>query len=177
MYIDATELLSITVDGQEHSYDATVDSNHDGTADTVRVDTDHGSYEYTDTDGDGVADTLTQFDGQGHATGHAVFDAATGGWDDPANATIDSNNDGVADTAVSRTADGSTVLVTDTDRNGSPDAITEINRTGQYSSYQTSADGAWTEVDHGDLADERPAPAATGHPAVIDPETGLWTTQ
>jgi hypothetical protein len=82
MHIDeaATELLSITVDGEEHSYEATVDMNHDGVDDTVHVNTYDGSYEYSDTDGDGVADTLTQFGADGHESGHAEFDATTGGW-------------------------------------------------------------------------------------------------
>ncbi len=39
----ATELLSITVDGAEHTYQASVDTDGDGTSDAVHVDTDHGS--------------------------------------------------------------------------------------------------------------------------------------
>ncbi len=178
----ATELLSITVDGAERSYDATVDANHDGTDDTVHVDTDDGSYEYADTDGDGVADSLTQFDADGHITGHAVFDAATGGWDnaaqhdatplqgiDPAGApTIDSNADGVADTALTHTADGTTVLLTDTDGDGSADTATAISTTGDVITYDHSSDGVWLETSSGNLASSAP------QQVVIDPATGAW---
>jgi len=184
----ATELLSITVDGTDHSYEATVDANHDGTDDTVHVDTDHGSYEYTNTDGDGSADTLSQFDPDGHVTGRAVFDAATGEWDDTASPepttlhgvdptaapTIDSNADGVADTALTHAADGATVLATDTDGDGSADTVTEIDATGAVTTYDHASDGTWRESGHGNLADEQ-APAV-GH-AVIDPTTGAWIRQ
>lgn len=174
MHLDdaANALLSVTVDGTEHTYDA----NHD---DTVHVDTDHGSYEYTDTDGDGVADSLTQFDTDGHVTGHAVFDAATGSWDpaaDPSPAaalagppTIDSDGNGTPDTSVTHAADGSTVLVTDTDGDGTPDVVTEISASGDVTTFEHGSDGAWHENNHGSLTD---APA---RPAVIDPGTGEWT--
>jgi len=192
MHIDevATELLSITVDGTEHSYDATVDTNHDGIDDTVHVDTDHGSYEYTDTDGDGVADALTQFDASGHATGQAIFDAGTGNWDstttadpvplhgidaaaaDAGTPTIDSNGDGVSDTSVAHTPDGSTVLITDTDGDGSPDVVTEVDANGRFTTYEHSGDGSWHEGNHGGLAETPPTGPATH--AVIDPQTGEW---
>lgn len=208
MYLDeaavnegAAELLSITVDGVEHGYEATVDADGDGVADTVHVDTGDGSYSYTDTDGDGIADALTQFDADGHVSGHAVFDAATENWDatersttEPDGiaktqataqtraaaeaaaaagpATIDSDGDGVADTAITYAADGSAVLATDTDGDGAPDVVTEFSTTGEYSSYQHHPDGQWTEVDHGTLTDANPS--APTHTAVTDPATGLW---
>jgi len=92
---------------------------------------------------------------------------------EPAAATVDSDGDGTADTTVAHTSDGSTVLMTDTDRDGSPDAFTTISPSGEFSSYQSGSDGAWTDVGHGDLADGHGS-AAGDHPAVIDPETGQW---
>ncbi len=170
----ATELLSVTVDGTEHTYDATVDTNHDGVDDTVHVDTDHGSYEYTDTDGDGVADSLTQFDPDGHITSQAVFDAPTGNWDATTAGTgaptIDSDGDGVPDTAVTHAADGSTVLATDTNGDGVPDVVTEISTSGDFTTHEHASDGAWAEDNHGSLA-EAAVPATH---AVIDPATGGW---
>lgn len=181
MHIDeaATELLSITVDGEEHSYEATVDMNHDGVDDTVHVNTDNGSYEYSDTDGDGVADTLTQFGADGHESGHAEFDATTGGWNSTTEsstpgATVDSNNDGVPDTIVTHNPDGSTVLATDLDGDGAPDAVTEISASGDYSSYEETGDGTWTEVGHGGIAGGQSSSAIASAPSVIDPTTGLW---
>ncbi len=168
----ATELLSITVDGTERTYEATVD-----------------------TDDDGVADTLTQYDTNDHAIGQAVFDAATGHWDTghgdastdapaplleadsvAASAgapTIDSDGDGTADTAVGHTADGSTVLVTDTDADGSADVLTTIGADGDFTTYEHADDHTWQATGHGDLSEGAPAAAPAGH-AVIDPATGEW---
>ena len=201
----ATELLSVTVDGTEHTYEATVDTDGDGVNDTVHVDTEDGSYEYTDTNADGIADILTQFDTNDHAAGQAVFDAATGHWDpdhwapghgdpghgdaitDPAAPlaevvsvaasaeapTIDSNGDGTPDTAVARTADGSTVLVTDTDADGSADVLTTISADGDFTTYEHADDHTWHATGHGNLTEGVPTTAAAGH-AVIDPATGEW---
>lgn len=176
----APETLSITVNGEEHSYEPTVDTDHDGLADTVHVVTGNGSYDYTDTDGDGVADSLTAFDSAGQQSLHATFDPATGGWStsgDPSidlNASIDSDGDGVPDTVLTHNPDGSTVLATDLDGDGSADIVTSISADGDYTTSERANDGTWTEISHGDLS-HGPAPSATrsAH-SVIDPTSGQW---
>lgn len=207
MHIDEnpSELLSVTVDGDEHQYEATGDADGDGIADTAHLDTLDGSYEYSDTDGDGAADELTRYDLQGNVVGHAVLDHATGTWtedgtaprapghsaasaptvsaqiqstaDQAGPATVDSDGDGVADTAVLQTA-GRTVLVTDVDGDGTADVLTEVTSSGQYTSYEQGADGQWREAGGGDLGDDTASDrAGLGEPpapSVTDPLTGEW---
>ncbi|WP_127784324.1 DUF6802 family protein [Rhodococcus sp. X156] len=206
MHIDESpaELLTVTVDGDEHTYHATVDADADGIADTVHLDTVDGSYEYSDTDGDGAADELTRYDVHGKVLGHAVLDPATGTWtaddrttttpaavstaptvsaeiqaaaDQAGPSTVDSDGDGVADTAVLQTA-GRTVLVTDVDGDGTADVLTEVTSSGEHTSYEQGADGQWREAGGGDLGDGTGSPGAGATeppaPAVTDPVTGEW---
>lgn len=76
---DATD-LTVSVNGDEDTYRATADVDADGTNDSVYVETDDGGYVYTDTDGDGIADTLTEFDTDGGVSAQAVFDDRSGAW-------------------------------------------------------------------------------------------------
>ena len=158
MYFDdAAELLSVTVDGAEGTYDATVDADGNGINDADHMATEDGGYEYTDTNEDGVADTLTQFDANGNITGHAVFD---------------SDGDGRADTEVHTSGDR-TVLATDTDGDGTADIVTEIDASGDFTTYEYADDRTWHATNHGNVTEGAPAATPTGH-AVIDPATGEW---
>ncbi|MEO9222041.1 MAG: DUF6802 family protein [Mycobacteriaceae bacterium] len=169
---DAAELLSVTVDGAEQTYDATIDADGNGINDADHMATEDGGYEYTDTNEDGVADTLTQFDANGNITGHAVFDAATGRWDTTSTTTVDSDGDGRADTEVHTSGDR-TVLATDTDGDGTADIVTEIDASGDFTTYEYADDRTWHATNHGNVTEGAPAAAPAGH-AVIDPATGEW---
>lgn len=206
--------LTIEVDGHQAAYAATVDLDDDGHDDSVYVSGEDGpegatdgGYAYTDTDGDGTADTLTEFDAQGGVLAQAVFD--DGEWcevapgsvdvtgsgaaqDVPAEATTrglitvdtpggpevagqasyDTDGDGVADTAVASTVDGTTLLVTDVDGDGAADLVTEVSSDGSYSSFEHTGEGEWTEVESGTLADG----GSSRGTVTTDPGTGEWTS-
>lgn len=187
--------LSIEVDGHEATYAATADLDDDGHDDSVLVPAHDGpdgmtdgGYAYTDTDGDGTADTFTELDARGTVVARAVVDADTGDWREVAQglitvdtpngpevageASYDTDGDGVADTAVASTVDGTTLLVTDVDGDGAADLVTEVSSDGSYASFEHTGEGEWTEVDSGSLADGSGGPA----PVTTDPATGGWTT-
>lgn len=230
---DGATTLGVTVDGELHSYAATLDLDGDGVADTVHVDTDDGGYDYTDTDGDGVADTLTEYDLDGEVTAQATYDVAEGGWrevvpgtsgvdgvdrdendgpdgsdgdrdgmradpaaqpttrgvdtapdatgapttggivvdtpDGPASAGVasyDTTGDGRPDTAVATTTEGSTVVVTDVDGDGTADYVTEVGRDGTFTSFEHTGEAEWTVVDRGTLGG---GPGAAGDPEPAAP--------
>ena len=87
-------------------------------------------------------------------------------------ASYDTDGDGVPDTAVASTVDGTTLLVTDVDGDGAADLVTEVSSDGSYASFEHTGEGEWTEVDSGSLADGSGGPA----PVTTDPATGGWTT-
>ncbi|UZJ24837.1 hypothetical protein RHODO2019_17330 [Rhodococcus antarcticus] len=204
--------LTIEVDGHEAAYTATTDLDGDGHDDSVYVSAHDGpdgvtdgGYAYTDTDGDGSADTLSEFDARGEVVAQAVLDPDGGDWhevaagsvdvtgaaaggDVPVAGTItvdapqgpevagvasyDTDGDGVVDTAVASTVDGTTLLVTDVDGDGAADLVTEVSADGTYSSFEHTGEGEWTEVDSGSLADGGTGPG----PVTTDPGTGEWTS-
>jgi hypothetical protein len=101
-------------------------------------------------------------------------------------ATEDTNQDGIADTAVVETEAGGTMLVTDVDGDGSADQVVEISQTGDVTISQHTGDGQWTVVEQGKMTDDgqyapNPANGATDdaawtfddalqpHAATIDP--------
>ena len=201
------DTLSIEVDGHQDTYAATTDLDDDGRDDSVYVPggagvdgaTD-GGYAYTDTTGDGAADTLTEFDAQGEVVAQAVFDPSSGEWHEVApgsvdvtgsglitvdtpqgvevagKASYDTDGDGVADTAVVSTADGTTLLVTDVDGDGTADLVTEVSADGTYASFEHTGEGEWTEVDGGSLADDGSGQGAGSGPVTTDPTAGRWTS-
>jgi hypothetical protein len=98
-------------------------------------------------------------------------------------ATIDTNNDGVNDSAVVDTKDGGTIAFTDTNGDGEADIAVEIDASGHATTYEHTGKGEWTE--------QSATPAATPAPdsdavwggagtqilagvAKIDSATGQW---
>lgn len=78
-------------------------------------------------------------------------------------ATEDTNQDGIADTAVVETQAGGTMLVTDVDGDGSADQVVEISQTGDVTISHHTGDGQWTVVEQGKVTDDghyAPNPAA-----------------
>lgn len=178
------DTLTVHVDGHDGAYEPTADLDGDGHAESVLVEggepgTTEGGYAYSDTSGDGTADTLTEYDAHGEVVAQAVYEESSGAWREvspgsvdvtghvtgdltvdtaqgPENAgpaTVDTNGDGVPDTAVTHGADGTTVLVTDVDGDSSADVITEVGSDGGYATFTHTGVGEWTETDHGNLAD------------------------
>jgi hypothetical protein len=101
-------------------------------------------------------------------------------------ATIDTNHDGVNDTAVVDSGGGGTILFTDTNGDGEADIAVETDASGNASTYEHTGHGQWTEQSSGLIGDSAiPAPdsdaawaaAGTQHlegVAKIDSVTGQW---
>jgi hypothetical protein len=87
-------------------------------------------------------------------------------------ATEDTNQDGIADTAVVETEAGGTMLVTDVDGDGSADQLVEISQTGDVTISQHTGDGQWTVVEQGKMTDDgQYAP----NPATGATDDAAWT--
>ena len=88
MYIDdgaagESGELRIDVDGHEYAEQENYSYAQDGIVDSVAVDTgDGGHLVYTDSQHDGIADVVTEYDQAGDQTEQAHYDAATGHWID-----------------------------------------------------------------------------------------------
>jgi hypothetical protein len=144
--------------------------------DSVAVDTgDGGHLVYSDSDHDGTADLVTQYDAHDDEVQQAHYDASSGQWIDNATtaaavhtsditvdtpngahnigpATVDTDNDGRPDTAVVHAANGDTVLYTDSQGDGQADVATEFTPDGQVVIAEHTGQGQWTEVERGHLA-------------------------
>lgn len=206
--------MEISVDGQEYTAEENMDLNHDGVYDTVRMDNSDGTVTaYVDTDGDGHADEYVHTDTQGNVVEEATYDSSTGQWvavhDDGGDghqtetahsgditadtkdgtvdvgpATVDSNHDGTADSAVVTDAQGDTVIFTDTNGDGSADVETVITPGGDTHTYEHTGHGQWTETSGGNgvAADSDRLWGSPGHDTVegvakIDFRTGQWISQ
>ena len=196
----AEENLDLDHDGHD---DAVRLDNADGTL-TAYVDTDGDGHadQYLHTDTEGNVVEMARFDpstGDWVADSHAPgTDASTdtdtgrhgeitadmhGGTVDIGQATIDSNSDGTADTAIVTDGEGNTRLFTDVDGDGSADVQTIITPDGESTTYEHTGPGEWTEA-----AGASGVPAdsdqlwGVGHHTVegvakIDSGTGQWISQ
>ncbi|HKS46299.1 MAG TPA: hypothetical protein VJT49_14540 [Amycolatopsis sp.] len=206
--------LEITVDGQTYTAEENMDLNHDGVYDTVRMDNADGTITaYVDTDGDGHADEYIHADTEGNVEQEATYDVSTGDWvasdgggaggheTDTAHAgeitadtkdgtvvvgpaTVDSNQDGTADTASATDSEGNTLLFTDADGDGKADVETVITATGESHTYEHTGPGQWTETSGSDgvAADSDQLWGSPGLQVVegvakIDSITGQWISQ
>ncbi len=134
---------------------------------------------FIDTDHDGVADQYAVIDESGHTVDQAVYDESSGSWveasgghggDDSGQdagtgghihadmpqgevdagpATIDTDHDGVNDTAVVETKSGGTIAFTDRDGDGEADIAVETDAGGTTTTYEHTGHGEWTEVNSG----------------------------
>jgi hypothetical protein len=153
--------LEIELDGHAYTEQENYSFHPDGTLDSVAVDTaDGGHLVYTDTDHDGHADLVTQYDADGDRTRSAEYDAATGHWD-----TTPGGDDPSADSAATAAADGhgsASISVdtedgtrdlgpatVDTNADGTPDTAVVHDANGDLIMYtDTDGDG------HADVAVE-----------------------
>lgn len=72
--------LTVEVGGEEYEVEENYDYDKDGSNDTAVVQTEDGYMAFTDTDGDGTADTMVQLDEEGNVTGAAEYDESSGEW-------------------------------------------------------------------------------------------------
>lgn len=95
-------------------------------------------------------------------------------------ATVDTDHDGVNDTAVVQDSDGSTIAFTDEDGDGEADIAVMIDSSGESTVYEHTGDGEWTEtggtVPGGDSAWGGGFDTVEGV-AKIDSATGQWISQ
>lgn len=199
----AEENLDVDHDGQN---DTVRLDNEDGTITA-----------YVDSDDDGHADQYLHTDTEGNVVEMARFDSSTGDWvadggSDPADhtddqagrqgeitadmsdgtvdigqATIDSDSDGTADTAVVTDQDGNTRMFTDVDGDGSADVQTIITPDGESHTYEHTGPGEWTETTANGVTASVPADSdqlwGGGRDTVvegvakIDSGTGQWISQ
>ncbi|WP_253771869.1 hypothetical protein [Goodfellowiella coeruleoviolacea] len=99
MYIDesggADTDIKVTVDGEEYTAQENYDLDDDGVNESAVVETDDGGHlAFSDTDGDGDADLMTEFDENGDLVSQARFDAESGEW-----VTVDASSDPTAQDA------------------------------------------------------------------------------
>ncbi|MBN6035711.1 DUF6802 family protein [Amycolatopsis sp. 195334CR] len=100
-------------------------------------------------------------------------------------ATVDTDNDGINDTAIVEDSSGNTIGFTDVDGDGDADLAVVIDSSGASTTYEHTGDGEWTETGSSNLVDSAAAPtsdAAWGGDgsqpvegvAKIDSSTGQW---
>lgn len=158
MYIDDGNAgdsgeLRIDVDGHEYVEQENYSYDQDGIVDSVAVDTgDGGHLVYSDTDHDGSADTVTEFDQAGDETRQAHYDDGTGRWIDdgsdgstaPGDPNTDAGDSGgnggtvTVDTADGRVSAGTATV--DTNDDGRPDTAVVHDAQGDTVLY-TDGDG------------------------------------
>lgn len=173
--ISDAEDMTVTVEGEEYSADINMDINDDGVEDTAVLERPDGSVQaFVDEDGDGDADGYIQLDEQGDVVARASYDEASGAWvatpggdDDTGDTqtsssamtadlpsgdvtvgapTVDTNDDGVADTAVVEDDAGNTMMFTDVDGDGAADVVVVVTASGESTTYEHSGDSEWTRV-------------------------------
>jgi hypothetical protein len=203
--------LTIEVDGHAAAYTATADLDDDGHADSVYVSAHDGpdgvtdgGYAYTDTDGDGSADTLTEFDAQGGVVAQAVLDPEGGNWREVEAGSVDvtaaaaGGHVPVAGTITVDTPQGPEVAGVasyDTDGDGVADTavastvdgttllVTDVDGDGSADLVtEVSADGTYSSYEHtgeGEWTEVDSGSLAGGGtgpgPVTTDPGTGEWT--
>ncbi|WP_018684329.1 hypothetical protein [Actinokineospora enzanensis] len=72
--------MTVEVDGQEYEVQENYDFDHDGHNDTTVVQSGDGYMAFTDTDGDGTADTVVELDHDGNVVAAGEYNESTGEW-------------------------------------------------------------------------------------------------
>lgn len=192
--VDDTAVIE-TADGGGQAF---VDTDHDGSADEYVVLDEQGDVTqhatYDDASGDWVdagghgGDTHTT-DSQTSSGGTINADLPNGDVQVGA-ATVDTDHDGVNDTAVVEDDQGNTIGFTDADGDGQADVAVVISPTGDSTVYEHTGDGQWTESTHTGAAGDTGSHSSLagdqawggGQEAVegvarIDSTTGQWISQ
>lgn len=152
MYIDDgsdSGELKIDVDGHEYTEQENFSYAGDGIDDSVAVDTaDGGHLVYSDSDRDGAADLVTEFDAHGDTVEQAHYDATSGQWidvgpdqHDSTDASTDAAHSGGTDTITVDTANGQHGIgpaTVDTNDDGRPDTAVVHDAQGDTVLYTDS---------------------------------------
>lgn len=150
---------------------------------------------FVDEDGDGEADVYGKFDENGNLVAEAQYDDVDGTWvaagdggdvggsDEPRTSsdgmtadlpsgevavgqpTIDTNNDGVADTAVVEDNEGNTLMFTDMDGDGEADVVVVVTPSGDSTTLEYTGDGEWVQIDSSTVDDSYGTGGAAGSTA------------
>ncbi|RZQ65087.1 DUF6802 family protein [Amycolatopsis suaedae] len=188
-----------TIETEDGGVQAFVDKDGDGDADEyLQLDAqgekvahatyDEASGQWIDAGGAGTGPTGT--DSQTGSEGTITADLPQGDVE-VGPATVDTNEDGVNDTAVVKDEAGNTIGFTDVDGDGNADVAVVIDSSGNATTYEHTGDGQWTETQGGqpsgavgdtgvDTSDAAWGGAGTDHVegvAKIDPGTGQWISQ
>ncbi len=149
MYVEDKDGTDITVlvEGEEYNAEAVIDADSDGVDETAVVQRDSGALAFSDTDGDGQADLMTQFDAMGEVTGQARYEAGSGDWIgvDPAtadNTRLDTGGGSTKQISVN-TRDGEVAAgqaTHDTDGDGVNDSVLVVGDGGDATIF-TDTDG------------------------------------
>ena len=171
--------LTVTIDGEDYTFEATEDLDGDGDGDAVVERGPEGTVAFVDTDDDGKADLMVEADKDGNVTFAAEYDADTGAWTeadtegqqlggaraDDGSITVhtpdgtlnvgpaeyDMNSDGTNDTAIVTDPDGATQVYVDTDGDGLADESVLIAADGAVTVSEEVADGEWQVTQTGQL--------------------------
>lgn len=186
---DGTEETAL-VESEDGRAIAFSDTNADGAADlAVELDAQGnvvGAAQYDEASGDwvavdpgagqvpgGAAPMVTE-PARGAAAGGEITVDLPGADQSAGPATLDVNEDGVADTAVVQSEDGTVTGFTDIDGDGQADIVTTFNPDGHVSVAEHTGQDQWTEV-VSDVGADQPAGGAP-KPVSIDPATGNWVS-
>ncbi|MCG8916674.1 hypothetical protein L6E12_12820 [Actinokineospora sp. PR83] len=74
------DVLTVEVGGEEYEVSENYDYDGDGDNDAAVVQTEDGYMAFSDSDGDGNADTVVELDSEGNVTSAAEYDESTGEW-------------------------------------------------------------------------------------------------
>ncbi|MDQ3402105.1 MAG: hypothetical protein M3548_01750 [Actinomycetota bacterium] len=159
--------LTVEVGGEEYEVEENYDYDKDGANDTAVVQTDDGYMAFTDTDGDGTADTMHELDQDGNVVTTAEYDESSGEWaeadptsvENPSGDGADDSGSSSKDTGGSSTDASDTGSSSDTDDKKATDAANVDDTTGagaddsadDTSSTSTSGDDITVDTKSGDI--------------------------
>lgn len=178
MYVEdkAGTDITVFVGDEEYNAEAAVDVDSDGVDETAVVQRDDGSaLAFSDTDGDGQADLMTQLDATGEVTGQAEYDTGTGDWIGVEPPTGDGTRTGTVDGSTEQisvdTPDGGVAAgpaTHDTDGDGVNDSVVVVGDDGNATIF--------TDIDGDGGADVATQITATGGVTVAEyVGDGEWT--
>lgn len=179
---DGTITAYVDTDGDGHADEYLHTDTQGNIAESAKFDSSTGEWLADGGDGTGSTDHT---DSQAGHQGDITADMESGTVD-VGPATVDSDHDGTADTAVVTDDQGNTRVFTDTNGDGNADVQTIVTPEGESHTYEHTGPATWTEASSGVTAS---VPADSDHfwghgghdtvegVAKIDSGTGQWISQ